>query len=221
MNLKYQKLTFKIVLILLNILSGILGSFTLFKCASLKNETIDLTFSLIIACLTILLAITGVAVTILESKTWITNYVAFLFCLVILQSAVICIVFFRQDSYYVKVYERVYEIFYYSGQKTIDKIQRRFECCSVEGPNFWFIMPSSCCCLASQCNALTAFQEGCVIKARDAMKENMELMVYLHVGVVAVGLFGMASASFFVKILEKEKQEEDRGRTSLESETHV
>jgi len=90
--------------------------------------------------------------------------------------------------------------------KAWDEMQESLKCCGYDGPNDWNDdVPKSCCdSMISSCTALNSYQDGCVEKVFDFMKENILLIGGIGIGLAFVQIVGIVIACCLAQAIRKE-----------------
>lgn len=215
-HLKDKRTVCKALMFLLNILYGILAFCFIIKCTSLSQKEVNPTKVIAIGCIIIFVAIMGCGATYFESQQWTMRYFGCIFCLIVAQIIFAFMLFNEQGEYFVLIQKRISEMYDNPelNRETIDEIQGRIQCCGIKGPNFFTVMPSSCCntTFANQCTLLVAYQEGCLIKLQ-VPATIVKFIAYLILGFAGLETVGFACAAWLLKIIRNEKHRVGRAES--------
>ncbi|XP_063698601.1 23 kDa integral membrane protein-like isoform X2 [Culicoides brevitarsis] len=213
----------KIVLFIFNLLCVIggiafvaLGGLILAKAGDIENalkehNTYSVPIGLIIVgSIIFVIAFFGCCGAVRESQCMTMTYAFFIFCLIVLQVVAACVIFVYQDDFRKGLEKGVRELFdnVQGNREAVDAMQKALQCCGSEGPDFWSILPSSCCetQIVGTCTKINAYQRGCVSKLREYAVDYSNYIAYVALGVAGVELLGLIFACCLATSIRNEKR---------------
>ncbi|XP_011049563.1 PREDICTED: CD63 antigen [Acromyrmex echinatior] len=91
-----------------------------------------------------------------------------------------------------------------SDKQAWNNIQKKLQCCGVDGPRDW-IIPSSCCDeTLSICQIVTANTEGCFSKLEMRVQNSATILIGVGIGIAFVEIVGIVLACCLAAAIKKE-----------------
>lgn len=171
-------------------------------------ESIGIPFSIapilmiVVGSIVFVIAFFGCCGAIKESTCMLTTYAVILLVLLIAQIAVGIYAFIQtKDSSFSEVdVRKAFEKVIHEYDKdeavreAVDAIQSESKCCGAQGPDDWKFantFPKSCCeSTINNCNAQSAYKEGCSKDMYDFLKKSMKIIGIVIITIAAVELVG-------------------------------
>jgi len=157
-----------------------------------------------------------------ESHCMITMYAMFLLAFFLLEVAVGVFLYINRGQAEEITRKSLTTVFndYSASNKTdsralVDEIQHDFHCCGVNGPNDWTeknaaALPHSCCRedggQGTTCSKTQAWQDGCLQKSIDTVKEKSGLLFKIIVGIAGSELIGILFALCLASSIKNEER---------------